>query len=91
MISNWCLNKKRRFVDVAAQASVSGNRQIVALDILLVETDGMGCTVADHRYYGHTVGASYGKCSLWGSVSWFIHSGKKKKKKKINDIVKVQK
>lgn len=47
-----------------ARASVSGNHQIVALDVFVVETDGMGHTVADHRYYGHTVGASYGKCSL---------------------------
>lgn len=64
MISNWSLNKKHRFLDVGAQASVSGNCQIVVLDVLLVETDGMRCTVADHRYYGHTVGAIYGKCSL---------------------------
>lgn len=39
-------------------------QQIAALDIFTVETDGMGCTVADHCYYGHTVGASYGKCFL---------------------------
>lgn len=49
---------------MGAQASVLGNHQIVALDVLVVETDGMGCTVADHRYYGHTVGVSYGKFSL---------------------------
>lgn len=64
MISNCSLNKKCRFVNVGVQASVSGNHQIVALDVFVVETDGMGCTVADHCYYGHTVRASYGKCFL---------------------------
>ena len=54
-----------------AQASVSVNHQI-ALAVFIVETDGSGFTVADHRDYRHAVGASYGKCSLLGNVSWFL-------------------
>lgn len=64
------------------------NHQIAALDVFVVETDGTGCTVAARHYYGHTVGPSYGKCSLFGNVSWFIHSGKIKA---TGDIVKVKK
>lgn len=42
--------------DTEVQTSVSGNHQIVGLDVCEVETNGMGCTEASHPYYGDTVG-----------------------------------
>lgn len=48
---------------MGAQASVLGNHQIAVLDASTEEADGPGCTVANHCYYGHTVGATYGKSS----------------------------
>lgn len=64
VISSYSLDKKCRFLNEGIQASVSVSHQIVALYIFIVETDGAGCTVADHSCYGHTVGVSNGKCFL---------------------------
>lgn len=63
---------------MGAQASVLGNHQIAVLDASTEEADGPGCTVANHCYYGHKVGASSGKSSC--HASWFIHPRKAKGK-----------
>lgn len=66
-----------------------GNHQIAVLDASTEEADGLGWTVENHCYYGHTVGASFGrkkKKSLRVEALWFIHPWKPKRKDNADNV-----
>lgn len=60
-----------------------GNHQIAVLDASTEEADGPGWTVENHCYYGHTVGASFGrKKKIPVSRSFVVHSPLETKEKR---------
>lgn len=62
-----------------------GNHQIAVLDASTEEPDGPGRMVENHCYYGHTVGASFGKKKLLlVEALWFIHPWKPKRRDNVD-------
>lgn len=64
-----------------------GSHQIAVLDASTAEADGPACTAENHCYYGHIVGASFGKSSLRVEALWFIHPWKSNGNDNANKVV----